>query len=797
MVVSGNDPLESFLNSVQVVKTAFSPLESNFRKVARSFQHCCNGVSQKGKLSRAVDDADGELVAARLNVKNKSGQRLVFNGDGDDPRKGKFPMKILLGIFKEECGSNDHCDTNVSHDWGEKLNENMWKKGLKQRYGSGKEDGNGNFLHFEMALLSLINGFLQAFSNVKVDVKQRVVGETKLKELKVIEEKNLQFEYLIGFVFNKLSHFPKFGADILDHKSRNTDRESSGPHFNQFGCFKALTSIYQGKRADVNGFFGNLKFAKVGGMPSSIVGVPSTEDVREEGVNQEDIGGLSPPKLTNGVLSIPLSNVEQLRSTLSTVSLTELIELLPQIGRSSKEDHPDKKKQFSVQDFFRYTEAEGKRFFQELDRDGDGQVTLEDLEIAMRNRKLPNKYAHQFMQRTRNHLFSKSFGWKQFLSLMEQKEPTILRAYTSLRLSKSRTLQKSEILASLENAGLPANEDNAVAMMHFLNANTDESVSYGHFRNFMLLLPSDRLQVNSRSIPSKSATAGSASPVDTPAVSVLKSSLAGGISCSLSAALMHPLDTVKTRVQASTLSFPEILAKLPQLGVRGLYLGSIPAILGQFSSHGLRTGIFEASKFVLINVAPTLPEVQVQSVLSFVSTFLGTAMRIPCEVLKQRLQAGLYDNVGEALVETWRQDGLRGFFRGTGMTLCREIPFYVAGTGLYTESKKAVQQLVGRELKQWETIAVGAITGGLTAVLTTPFDVIKTRMMTASQGQPVALSVVALSILQYEGPFGFFKGAVPRFFWVAPLGAMNFAGYELIRKAMDRTDENSEAVVPK
>ena len=28
----------------------------------------------------------------------------------------------------------------------------------------------------------------------------------------------------------------------------------------------------------------------------------------------------------------------------------------------------------------------GRRFFEELDRDGDGQVTLEDLEIAMRRR---------------------------------------------------------------------------------------------------------------------------------------------------------------------------------------------------------------------------------------------------------------------------------------------------------------------------------------------------------------------------------------------------------------------------
>lgn len=80
--------------------------------------------------------------------------------------------------------------------------------------------------------------------------------------------------------------------------------------------------------------------------------------------------------------------------------------------------------------------------------------------------------------------------------------------------------------------------------------------------------------------------------------------------------------------------------------------------------------------------------VQVQSLSSFCSTVLGTAVRIPCEVLKQRLQAGLFDNVGEAIVGTWQQDGLKGFFRGTGATLCREVPFYVAGMGLYAESKK-------------------------------------------------------------------------------------------------------------
>lgn len=42
----------------------------------------------------------------------------------------------------------------------------------------------------------------------------------------------------------------------------------------------------------------------------------------------------------------------------------------------------------------------------------------------------------------------------------------------------------------------------------------------------------------------------------------------------------------QTQVQASTtLSFLEIISKLPQIGVRGLYKGSIPTVLGQFSRY--------------------------------------------------------------------------------------------------------------------------------------------------------------------------------------------------------------------
>ncbi|CAF1700086.1 unnamed protein product [Brassica oleracea var. botrytis] len=772
-MVSANDPIETIFNPIQVVKDALLPIELGVKKAARDFESCW--VS-KGKDFRLGRHRKKRVCASPESEDNVNSVQCLVSEERKKGLSVKIPVKSLFGMFSPNLA-------NVKLSRGNEV----VKKKKKDKF-LEKEDDDGsctNCFKLAMTWSLLVSGFAHAFP---IPFKKRVhkMGDDKNLRSKAKEGNPFSIECAMGFVIEMLAQnlhkLDQFVQDTSKNESCSSSKEATPLVFN----------IWDARKLDVNGFLGNLMFARVGDVASGIVGLtsPVSEDGDESTAGSKEESAVdSRQSLACGLLSIPLSNVERLKSTLSTISLTELIELLPQLGRPSG-DHPDKKKLISVQDFFRYTESEGRRFFEELDRDGDGKVTLEDLEIAMRRRKLPRRYAKDFMRRARSHLFSKSFGWKQFLSLMEQKEPTILRAYTSLCLTKSGTLQKSEILASLNNAGLPANEENAIAMMRFLMADTEESISYGHFRNFMVLLPYERLQDDPRNIWFEAATVVAvAPPVALPAGDVLKSALAGGLASALSTSLMHPIDTIKTRVQASTLSFPEVIAKLPEIGVRGVYKGSIPAILGQFSSHGLRTGIFEASKLVLINFAPNLPEIQVQSIASFCSTLLGTAVRIPCEVLKQRLQAGMFNNVGEAIIGTWKQDGPGGFFRGTGATLCREVPLYVVGMGLYAESKKMVAQALGRELEAWETIAVGAVSGGIAAVVTTPFDVMKTRMMTATPGRPISMSMVAISILRHEGPLGLFKGAVPRFFWVAPLGAMNFAGYELAKKAMQKNEE--------
>lgn len=366
VMVSANDPIESFLNSIQEV---LSPLELGIRKAAKDLEHCWGGP--KNKVNGNSDDS--VVLANQLNSKveifgvkkksnssNSNGQCVVVCGD--ERKKGlsiKVPIKAFLGMFS----GNGH---RV-----EVLNRGLREKGRD----SGKADGGScvNCLQFAVTWSLLFNSFVQSFpSPFKVGKKRFQKagdGEKLCSKEQCIgtlqnEGNHVSLECFMGFIFDQLAqNLQKFDQGLQEDSHKSCDDASlSPPASSNFDHLRALTTMLEGRKADVNGFLGNLRFARVGGVPSGVVGVTSSVDEEgDDGVtpgNREETGGTLPQKLASGILSIPLSNVERLRSTLSTVSLAELIELVPQLGRTST-DYPDKKKLFSVQDFFRYTEAEG------------------------------------------------------------------------------------------------------------------------------------------------------------------------------------------------------------------------------------------------------------------------------------------------------------------------------------------------------------------------------------------------------------------------------------------------------
>lgn len=140
---------------------------------------------------------------------------------------------------------------------------------------------------------------------------------------------------------------------------------------------------------------------------------------------------------------------------------------------------------------------------------------------------------------------------------------------------------------------------------------------------------------------------------------------------------------------------------------------------------------------------PFVSEIQIQGIASGFGTLIGTGIRIPNEVLKQRLQTGQHANVVDAFRSVLSAGGSKALFAGTAATLAREVPFYAFGMVAYEQLKRGAASLSGKELTAWQTIAVGALSGALAAIATTPADVLKTRIMTGRA--PPGVSALALA----------------------------------------------------
>lgn len=263
-------------------------------------------------------------------------------------------------------------------------------------------------------------------------------------------------------------------------------------------------------------------------------------------------------------------------------------------------------------------------------------------------------------------------------------------------------------------------------------------------------------------------------------MALVKAALAGALASGASTAALHPLDTLKTRVQASVGKAPglkELVRQIPELGLRRLYLGSVPAVIGASCSHGVRTASYEWARMMMLPLLslPFVSDIQIQGIASGFGTLIGTGIRIPNEVLKQRLQTGQHANAADALRTVLATGGRRALFAGTAATLAREVPFYAFGMVAYEQLKQAAAALTGRDLTPWQTIAVGALSGALAAIATTPADVLKTRIMTGRAPAGMSALGLAMKMARDEGFFALYKGWQPRALWIAPVGAMNFA----------------------
>ena len=168
---------------------------------------------------------------------------------------------------------------------------------------------------------------------------------------------------------------------------------------------------------------------------------------------------------------------------------------------------------------------------------------------------------------------------------------------------------------------------------------------------------------------------------------------------------------------------------------------------------------------------------------AFANTFAAT-LRVPCELVKQRLQAGVYATLPAAW-QALRVAGPRGFYVPGALSaqLARDIPFGVIMFLAYESMRGALQRRHGGEPTPWLGALCGALAGSVATLATNPMDVLKTRIMTggASSGQ---LLTAASSILSAEGPGAFYAGLLPRLLHKTPAAGVFWLLYETFKKLL-------------
>lgn len=251
--------------------------------------------------------------------------------------------------------------------------------------------------------------------------------------------------------------------------------------------------------------------------------------------------------------------------------------------------------------------------------------------------------------------------------------------------------------------------------------------------------------------------------------------LAGAIARGVAQTFLHPVDVLRTRMQAK--------------GVQGkfnfgvLIKGVIPQITLSIPAGAIQFVAFEAAKEKLSSLFPDDKSAQVRVLAAGAFGALAAAScRVPQEVLKQRLQVGMYPNTMVAVREMLRTDGPGGLYRGWLATLSRDIPWNGLSFMFHGQGKQLFRKWRGRGPAHDENLVVAGVAGAIAAVIMTPIDVVKTRLMTQPTGSAQYSGIVGTvrKIVAEEGALTLMKGVAPRIIFLAPLAGITFSVYEAV-----------------
>ncbi|PFH55956.1 hypothetical protein XA68_17326 [Ophiocordyceps unilateralis] len=274
----------------------------------------------------------------------------------------------------------------------------------------------------------------------------------------------------------------------------------------------------------------------------------------------------------------------------------------------------------------------------------------------------------------------------------------------------------------------------------------------------------------------------------------------GSLAGAFGAFMVYPIDLVKTRLQNQRGALPgQRLYKnsidcfqkvIRNEGIRGLYSGVLPQLVGVAPEKAIKLTINDLVRGYLTDDQGKIlwwSEVAAGASAGGCQVIFTN----PLEIVKIRLQVqgevAKTVNASPKRSAMWivRNLGLVGLYKGASACLLRDVPFSAIYFPTYSHLKKDLfGESATKKLGVLQLLTAGAMAGMPAAYLTTPCDVIKTRLQVeARKGEAsyTGLRHAAKTIWREEGFRAFFRGGPARIFRSSPQFGFTLAAYEVLQ----------------
>ena len=225
---------------------------------------------------------------------------------------------------------------------------------------------------------------------------------------------------------------------------------------------------------------------------------------------------------------------------------------------------------------------------------------------------------------------------------------------------------------------------------------------------------------------------------------------AAAVGSVVSTLIMHPIDTIKVRLITRTdEDEDEGIGELSSL-----YEGLTGNLLKEAPPSALYLGVYESVKYALLNQFGADYRLLIYLASGAAGELVGSIIRAPAEAIKSNVQSGNAGSTSEAVQKVFSEKGRQNIFNAWSASVWRDVPFGAIQLAIFELIKSFILNSPDIDFDSSTLLTeaiIGAFAGGVGALLTNPFDILTTRIITQTPNEgDKPLGIIGMGRRVYE-----------------------------------------------